>query len=59
MIKRKRPINKITKKKKTVKKVSVKSINRKRKDNHKYLPDIIEKRYIFITFIILILFSII
>ena len=59
MIKRKRPINKISKKKKTVKKVSVKSINRKRKDNHKYLPDIIEKRYVLMTIVILILFSVI
>lgn len=59
MIKRKRPLNRTTKKKKTIKKVSVKSINRKRKDNHKYLPDIIEKRYVLMTVIILILFSII
>jgi len=59
MFKRKRPLNKTTRKKKVVKKVSVKSINRKRKDTNKYLPDIIEKRYILMTFIILILFSII
>ena len=59
MIKRKRPINKISKKKKVVKKNNVKSINKKRKDNHKYLPDIIEKRFIFLTIIIILLFSII
>ena len=59
MIKRKRPINKISKKKKVVKKVPVKSINRKRKDTNRYLPDMIEKRYMLITFIILLLFSLI
>jgi len=59
MLKKNRPINRISKKKKTVKKVSIKSINKKRKDNKKYLPDIIEKRYVLITVIILILFSII
>lgn len=59
MIKRKRPINRTSKKKKVVKKVTVKSINKKRKDNHKYLPDIIEKRYVLMTIVILILFSII
>jgi len=59
MLKKNRPINRISKKKKTVKKVSIKSINKKRKDNNKYLPDIIEKRYVLITVIILILFSII
>ena len=59
MIKRKRPINKVSKKKKVVKKVSVKSINKKRKDTHKYLPDIIEKRYVLMTVIILVLFCVI
>ena len=59
MLKRKRPINKISKKKKNVKKVSVKSINKKRKDKHKYLPDIIERRYVLLTVLILILFSVI
>ena len=59
MIKRKRPINRTTKKRKITKKVTVKSINKKRKDNHKYLPDIIEKRYVLMTIIILILFSLI
>ena len=59
MIKRKRAINKISKKKKVIKKVSVKSINKKRKDTHKYLPDIIEKRYILLTVIILVLFCVI
>lgn len=59
MIKRKKPINKISKAKKIVKKSSVKSINKRRKDSRKYLPDIIEKRFVFITIIILMLFSVI
>jgi len=59
MLKRNRPINKKNKKKKIVKKVNVKTINKKRKDNHKYLPDIIEKRYVIITIVILVLFSVI
>jgi len=59
MIKRKKPINKISKVKKVVKKSSVKSINKRRKDSRKYLPDIIEKRFVFITIIILMLFSVI
>ena len=59
MLKRKRPLNRTTKNKKVVKKVSVKSINKKRKNTNKYLPDMIEKRYILITALILIFFSII
>ena len=59
MIKRKRPLNRISKKKRVVKKSSIKTVNRKRKDNHKCLPDIIEKRYVLMTIIILFLFSII
>ena len=59
MLKRKRPINKTSKKKKVVKKATVKAINRKRKDTNRYLPDMIEKRYVLITFVILLLFSLI
>lgn len=59
MIKRKRHINKVTKKKKVVKKQSVKVINKKRDKDRKYLPDIIEKRYVLVGILIVILFSII
>lgn len=59
LIRRKRHINKITKKKTVIKHHNNITINKKRKQNNKYLPDIIEKRYIIITIIVLISFSII
>lgn len=59
MLKRKKPINKITKNKKQIKKPNVGKINKKRKDTHKYLTDIIEKRYILLTIVIILLFSVI
>ncbi len=59
VLKRNRPINKISKKKKIVKKNNLKTVNKKRKDTHKYLPEIIEKRYMIITALIVLFFSII
>ena len=54
-----RPINKPHKQKVVMKKDIVRPINKKRKNIKKYLPDIIEKRYVFITVVIVLLFSII
>ncbi len=59
MLKRKRPINKTTKKKKIVKKTNIKLINKTKIKNNKYLPDIIEKRYVLLTVVILLLFSVV
>ena len=59
VLKKNRPINKISKKKKIVKKNNLKTVNKKRKDTHKYLPEIIEKRYMIITALIVLFFSII
>jgi len=56
MIKKKRPINKSPKKKKIVKKNVIKPINKIRKTSHRYLPDMIEKRYAFIIGVVLLLF---
>lgn len=54
-----RPINKVQKKKVVVRKENVGTINRRRKETRKYLPDIIEKRYLFMMVVIILLFSII
>lgn len=54
-----RPINKTHKQKVVMKKDIVRPINKKRKNIKKYLPDIIEKRYVFITVVIILLFSVI
>ena len=54
-----RPINKTHKQKVVMKKDIARPINKKRKNIKKYLPDIIEKRYVFITVVIILLFSVI
>ena len=59
MLFRKKYINKVSKKKYKIKEKKNKPINKKRKNEHKYLKDIIEKRYFIITIIIIVLFLII
>ena len=56
---RHRHINRTTKTKISKKKVKVKSLNKKNKINNKNLNDIIEKRYLFISVVLVILFTII
>ncbi len=56
-ITKKGPINKTTKAKKNIKKTPIKPLNTPTKQNSRYLPDIIEKRYIFLTVIIIIFFA--
>lgn len=60
-ISKRKPLNKITKTKKTVSKSSKRPYSNipKNPSPNKYLPDIVEKRYLLITIIIVILFSII
>lgn len=53
------PLNKTTKTKKVVKKTQTKPLNNYTKKSERYLPDIIEKRYIFIIIVIVLLFSVI
>ena len=52
-------INKVSKTKKIKKKIKVMSLNKKEKLGNKNLNDIIEKRYLFISIIIILLFTII
>ena len=57
-ISKKGPINKTTTKaKKITKQNPVKPLNNHIKPNERYLPDIIEKRYVFIIVLIILLFS--
>lgn len=59
LIQRKRHINKTSRRKALPKKKQTATINKKRKQDNKYLPDIIEKRYILVSIVTLVLFSII
>lgn len=59
LIQRKRHINKTSRRKALPKKKQTVTINKKRKQDNKYLPDIIEKRYILVSIVTLVLFSII
>lgn len=56
-ISKNRPLNKPIKTKKTTKKTQIKPLNNYTKTESRYLPDIIEKRYIFMVVIIALLFS--
>lgn len=59
LIQRKRHINKTSRRKALPKRKQTATINKKRKQDNKYLPDIIEKRYILVSIVTLVLFSII
>lgn len=59
LIQRKRHINKTSRRKALPRKKQTATINKKRKQDNKYLPDIIEKRYILVSIVTLVLFSII
>ena len=59
LFKSKRPINKVSKRKKVIKKKNNITINKKKTNNYKYLKDIIEARYLFVTIVILTLFVVI
>lgn len=61
VLSKKRPINKVTKTKQVVKKNNVRpySNTSKNASNGKYLPDIIEKRYVFLIFVMVVVFSLI
>ncbi len=57
---KKRPLNKVTKVKQPVKKTTTRYSNAsKNSSNERYLPDIVEKRYIFLIFVIIVAFSVI
>lgn len=56
---RHRHINNVKKKKVSKKKVNIKPINKKSRNGNKNLTDIIDKRYLFISIILVILFGII
>ena len=60
-ISKKKPLNKITKTKKNIKKNNVRPYSNIQKNptSNRYLPDIIEKRYLFLIIIIILLFCII
>lgn len=59
ILKRNRPINKISKRKNIKRKSTIKTLNKVRKNENRYINDIIEKRYYFIIFIICLFFIII
>lgn len=59
ILKRNRLINKVSKKRNIKKKSTIKTLNRVRKNDIRYINDIIEKRYYFIIFLLCILFIII
>jgi len=60
-ISKRKPLNKVVKTKKAVKKNNVRPYSNisKTSPSNKYLPDIIEKRYLFLSIIIILLFCII
>lgn len=60
-ISKKKPLNKVVKNKKNVKKTNVRPYSNisKTPSTKKYLPDIVEKRYLFLTIVIILLFTII
>ena len=59
ILKRNRPINRVNKRKSIKRKSTVKTLNKVRKNEVRYINDIIEKRYYFIIFIICLFFVII
>lgn len=56
ILKRNRPINRVNKRKSVKRKSSIRTLNRVRKNENRYINDIIEKRYYFVIFVVCLLF---